>query len=192
MQGRGESGVRAQGHAEVLAHMASPRFKDRALLVERQVACVGGLGLALLKARYAHILTAWIMPKDQTFIERILMKMGIKPEGIQDKLLPDDDLKLPPAQGMKPIPFIMHQLPKNAKITVSSHSSSPALSRDTRSLVFDLFKLGVYSPEQLLTNTNPPNAEEALEDLRRKEIAEAEFAAAHPDLAEKQASKKKK
>lgn len=192
VQGRGESGVRAQGHAEVLAHMASPRFKDRALLIERQVSCIGGLGLSMMKARYANILTAWVMPKDQTFVERILMKMGVKPDGIEDKLLPDDDIKLPPAAGMKPIPFIMHQLPKNAKVTVSSHSSSPALSRDTRSLLFDLFKLGVLSPEQLISNVNPPNQEEVLEDLKRKEIAEAEFMQQHPEAAEAAAKKKKK
>lgn len=189
VQGRGESGVRAQGHAEVLAHMASPRFKDRALLVERQVSCIGGLGLAMMKARFAQVLTGWLMPSDQTFVERLLMKIGIKPEGITDKLIPDDDIKLPPAPNMKPVPFIMHQLPKNAKVTVSSHSSSPALSRDTRSLLFDLFKLGILSPEQLVSNVNPPNVEEVLEDLKRKQIQEAEFMAQHPEVAEAQAKK---
>lgn len=191
MQGRGETGVRAQGHAEVLAHMASPRFKDRALLVERQVSSIGGLGLDMLKAKDASVLTAWIMPKDQTFLERILTRMGINPKGVEEKLSPDSDLQLPPVEGMKPVPFIMNQLPKNCKVTVSSHSSSPSLSRDTRALLFELFKLGAVSPEYLVENTNPPSVETVLEDLRRKQIAEAQFAEQHPELLEKKSKKKK-
>jgi len=192
MQGRGEAGVRSQGHAETLSRMASPRFKDRALLIERQVSCMGCLSLDILKARYAEKLVAWIMPGDQTFIERILIKLGVNPKGVEDKLSPDADLQLPPVEGMKPVPFLMSQLPENCKVTVSSHSSSPALSHDTRSLLFDLFHLGALSPEQLVTNTNPPNVEIVLEDLRKSEIAKAKFAAEHPEEASKGSSKKKK
>lgn len=51
MQGRGESGVRAGVHANTLLKTASPTQRDRALLVERQVAEAGDLTFALMKAK---------------------------------------------------------------------------------------------------------------------------------------------
>ena len=167
LQGRGESGVRAQGHSESLTKNASPRFKDRALAVERSVESLGGLGLDYLKAHVGTKLTAWVMPKEQSIeITQI-----------------DPILAEPPVQGMLPIEFTFNQLPENCKVVVDSHSSSPAFSHETRGLLFDLFKAGAVDKKQLITHTDPPGSDSMIEDLIRAEIAQAEFAAQHPEEA---------
>lgn len=177
MQGRGESGVRAQGHAETLVRTGSPRFKDRAILVERQVENLGGLALDILKAKTGYELTAWVMPQDQS---------------IESAVPQENDLVQPPAKGMKPVKFLLGQLPSDCKVVVDSHSSSPAFAHETRALMFDLFKAGALSPEQLVTHTNPPGEDTIIEDLQRKAIEQAEFAAKNPEEFAKMQSKKKK
>lgn len=51
MQGQGEQGVRSEAHASTLLKTASPTLRDRALLVERQVAIHADLTLALKEAK---------------------------------------------------------------------------------------------------------------------------------------------
>jgi hypothetical protein len=51
MQGQGEEGVRAQGHADALIKMASSTLLDRSLLVERQCATAADLTLSLMEAK---------------------------------------------------------------------------------------------------------------------------------------------
>jgi hypothetical protein len=51
MQGQGEPGVRAGSHADTLMKTASPYLRDRALLVERQVATAADKTLALKEAK---------------------------------------------------------------------------------------------------------------------------------------------
>jgi hypothetical protein len=53
MQGKGEPGVRADAHANTLMKTASPYLRDRALLVERQVATAADKTLALKEAKDA-------------------------------------------------------------------------------------------------------------------------------------------
>lgn len=187
LQGRGESGVRAQGHAETLVRTASPRFKDRALIVERQVESLGGLALDLLKAKVPEKVTAWLMPGEQTPVEKILAFFGIKGSDYD----PHDIIDDPPVKGMKPVRFLLGQLPPNCKVVVDSHSSSPAFSHDIRSLLFDLYKAGAATPEYLVKHTNPPDEDTLVDDLHRKEISQAEFFEKHPEAAAKAASKKK-
>lgn len=176
LQGRGESGVRAAGHSESLTKNASPRFKDRALGVERSVEGLGGLGLDYLKVNVGDKLTAWVMPKEKS-IETIEI---------------DPILAEPPVQSMLPIEFLYHQLPENCKVVVDSHSSSPAFSHETRGLLFDLFKAQAIDKKQLITHTSPPGSDTMIEDLDRAEIAAAEFAQQHPEEAAEQSKKKKK
>lgn len=192
LQGRGESGVRAQGHAETLVRTASPRFKDGALAVERQVEALGGLALDILKAKKADKLIAWVMPKDETFLEKLTKKFGLNPKNTAEIIESEMEFDIAPAPGMKPVPFTFAQLPKNCKVMVDSHSSSPAFSHETRQLLFELFSAGVITAEQLVMHVGPPGQDTIIEDLKRKAIAEAEFAQAHPEAAEKAASKGKK
>jgi hypothetical protein len=192
LQGRGESGVRAQGHAETLVRTASPRFKDAALAIERQVETLGGLALDILKAKKAEKMIAWVMPKDETFLEKITKKFGLNPKNTAEIMEAEMEFDIAPAPGMKPVPFTFAQLPRNCKVVVDSHSSSPAFSHETRELLFELFSAGVITPEQLVTHVSPPGQDTIIEDLKRKDIAAAEFAAQHPEAAEKAAAGKKK
>jgi hypothetical protein len=51
LSGRGEPGVRAGNHAGMLMKTASPRMRDRALLVERQCAMAADFWLRILEAK---------------------------------------------------------------------------------------------------------------------------------------------
>lgn len=63
LSGQGEAGVRAGNHAKMLLKTASPRLRDRALLVERQLAELGDKVLDLLKAKDPTVL--WTNPDAQ-------------------------------------------------------------------------------------------------------------------------------
>ena len=51
MQGRGESGVRAGGHADTLLKTGSPRMRQSSLIVERQCAAAAETTLSLMQAK---------------------------------------------------------------------------------------------------------------------------------------------
>lgn len=55
MMGQGEPGVRAGMHAQTLLRTGSPRMRDRALQVERQVLGAGELSLKYLQAKKATV-----------------------------------------------------------------------------------------------------------------------------------------
>src|SRR6185369_12838855 len=145
MQGQGDSGVRAQGHAETLVRMASPRFKDRALGIERQVEEVGGLALDMLRAHCADMLPYWVKEKD----------VGPFKGKELDALIYEA-----PAPGMVALPFLMHQVSDRFRVAVDSHSASPAFSHDARELAILLLKAGALGPEELIRQTSPANEEE--------------------------------
>lgn len=177
MKGHGESGVRTQGQAESLIATSSPRFKKRALTIEQQVESLGGLAFAMLQAHVPTVFEAWVEDKKA---------------GIWSKFIPANWLEQPAIPGMKPIPFLLSNIPDNAKIMVDSHSSSPAFSHEVRGLMFDLFKAGTITPEQLVMHTHPPGQDSIIEELRGKAIQQEAFAAAHPELAAEQEKKSKK
>lgn len=171
MQGQGDSGVRAQGHAETLVRMASPRFKDRALGIERQVEEVGGLSLDILRAHCADMLAFWVKASD----------VGPFKGSELDAILYE-----PPAPGHVALPFLMHQLSDRYKVKVDSHSSSPAFSHDARELAVLLLKAGALGPEGLVRQLAPDNSEEIIADLETREAAKAAaLAALPPDLRAK-------
>jgi hypothetical protein len=177
LQGRGEAGVRAAGHSESLTKNASPRFKDRALGVERSVEGLGGLALDYLKAKDGSKLIAYVSPKDNS---------------IDASVQVDPGLTEPPVEGMKAIEFLFSQLDNRCKVVVDSHSSSPAFSHETRQLLFDLYKASAIDKKQLVTHTAPPGEESMIEDLIRADLAQQAFAEQHPELAAEQGKKGKK
>ena len=158
-QGQGEQGVRAQGHAETLVRMASTRFKDRAIGVERQVEEVGGLSLDLLRAHCADMNPYWVHSKD----------VGPFKEKELDPLLFEA-----PAPGLVPLPFLFHHLDDRYKVTVDSHTASPIFAMEERELAVTLLKAGAISPEGLIRQLHPTNEQELIDDL---EIRQAERAA---------------
>lgn len=174
-KGRGESGVRSQGHAETLVRMFSPRFKDRALLVERDVEGIGGLVLDLCRAHIPEKMTAWV---DQ-------QSAGV--EMSQDSNV----FRLPPVEGQVPVDFAFADLPDEVRVTVDSHSSSPAFSMEARSLAFDLLKIGAMDAEQVIEHVDAPNPEELVAGIERRKHEQAKFLQQHPEAAGHGSGKKK-
>lgn len=159
-KGHGEKGVRSANHAEALVRMFSPRFKDRALLVERSVAAFGQLRLDMARAHIDKKLVAWA-PKDAAGVEA-------------DK----DLLKalVAPAKGLVPILFRFGDLPDELTLKVDSHSSSPAFSQEAKALVFDELKVGMLSPSEAVDHLDVTDPEAQQMGITRREIAKAEAA----------------
>jgi hypothetical protein len=178
-KGRGEAGVRGQGHAETLIRMFSPRFKDRALLIERDVEAVGSLMLDLAKAHIADKICAWV-PKDQAGFEG----GNVSP------------LIVPPSPNMVPVYFQYADIADDSTLTVLSHSSSPAFLAEAKSLTFDLLKIGAMTPEDVVESVDAPNAEELVAGLHRREAQKqaqiAELMRSDPAAAEREIKGKKR
>ena len=58
LQGKGETGVRAKGHADILAKLGSARIKKRALSVEKTLEQMGELVVKIMKAKDDFIIKA--------------------------------------------------------------------------------------------------------------------------------------
>jgi len=157
LRGEGEGGVRSQGHAETLTRNASPRFKDDAIVVERNIENLGGLALDILKAHVPDKLIAWLMPGEKS----------VEAEEIPDIAEIGEE---PPAEGMKPILYRLSQLSPNTKLTVDAHSSSPIFSQEARDLLFELNKRGAVTPEELVQHTNPPGADSIISTIERRQV----------------------
>lgn len=175
MSGRGESGVRSAGHADALTRNSSPRFKERALGVERSIEEMGGLKLDILKAHSPYIMEAWV-PKSEGGLQG-----SIPSESHEDAPIPD----------MVALDFTFYDLPDECKVSVDSHSSSPAFGQEAKTMLFDALKVGAIDQEFLLTHLHLPGTDAALEALQRKKYEQAKYLAEHPEAAEKAKSKKK-
>lgn len=155
-RGKGEAGVRSHRQQESLVRQASPRFKDRALLVERSVEAVGGLILDLKRAHDANKIIAWVPEAESA-------GQGDKP----DPLMP------PPAEGLVAVRFTYANLPEDVTVEVDSHSSSPAFSEDAKMLNFDLVKVGAESKDELVEHVDVSDPEELQAGIMRRDIAAA-------------------
>ena len=174
-RGQGESGVRAQGHAETLVRMGSARIIDRSLAIERSVAECGALSLALMKAKMPDAQVAWVKKADAGPFATIEL---------------DPMIYEPPAPGMHGIEFQMFHLPDSAKVRLEGHSASPAFARESRQLAFDAAKVGVLSPEGLAERINLPDTEGVVSDIERRDAEQAAFLQQHPELLQKGQHKK--
>lgn len=87
--------------------------------------------------------------------------------------------------------FTLKQLPDDYRVTVDSHSGSPAFSEDSKNLAFMLAKAGAIDGESLIQLTKPPMEDTLIARVREKAAAEAKFAKEHPELAAKQKTRKK-
>jgi hypothetical protein len=155
-RGRGEAGVRGASHAETLIRMATPRLKDSALLVERDVEGIAGLSLDLCKAYVDKKLIAWVAQQEA----------GV--EGSE----PDPLLK-PPVPGQIPVYFTFGDLQEEMTVTVDSHASSPAFQQDARALLFDLFKIGAIAPADMIERVDISDPEGLVAGVERREAAKA-------------------
>jgi hypothetical protein len=121
-------------------------------------------------------MTAWVSKNDA---------------GIEGEIPPENYLEQPPVQGLVPVEFTFYDLPDNSKVTVDSHSSSPAFAHENKQDLFDLLKIQAISPKEVLEHIGVPGADAMIEELQRKEAAAAAYAQAHPELAQEQSKKKK-
>ena len=160
-KGQGDAGVRSAEHAETLVRMFSPRFKDRALLVERDVESFGALTLDISRAHVADKMIAWA-PAAAAGVEAT------------DDAKTDEILMPPPAPGQVPVYFSFADLPESLKLTVDSHSSSPAFAAEAKQLAFDLLKIGAMSPSDLIERVDVTDPDELIAGVTRREIARAE------------------
>jgi hypothetical protein len=168
-QGQGEGSVRSAGQTETLLRTGAARHKDASLKLERSVERVGSICFALLQAKTTEQLTGWLMPNAKS---------------IQEDANVDPFLE-PPAPGMKPVTFRLSQMSDRTKVTVDSHSASPAFRQEERELLFALNKIGAASPLRVVEGAHPSNEDTLVEDIRNKEIAQAALIAAHPELLTK-------
>jgi hypothetical protein len=158
-KGHGEAGVRSAGHAETLVRMFSPRFKDRALLIERSVEAVGGLMLDLGKAHVAEKLVAWVAEP----------AAGIE-------ATEPNPLIQPPFEGAVAVPFLFADLDDDMTLMVDSHSSSPAFSAEAKALAFDLLKIGAMGPEDVVQHVDISDPESLEAGIMRRRVAAAHAA----------------
>jgi len=159
-KGHGEKGVRSGAHADSLIRMFSPRFKDRALLIERDIERMAAMTLDLSRAHVAKKLVAWI-PEAEA--------------GAQNVAAPNENLLLtPPAKGLVPIYFQYEDLPDDVTLTVDEHSSSPAFATEAKQLVFDMLKTGMLSPIEAVEHLDVTGPEEIQAGIMRRQIAQAE------------------
>jgi hypothetical protein len=154
-RGRGDAGVRSGNHAETLVRMFSPRFKDRALLVERDVEALGALQLDMARAHDSKKLIAWAAPD----------AIGNQGPTINDPLL------VPPSPGLIGVFFTYADLDEDMIVQVDSHSSSPAFASDARALVFDLLKIGAMSPEDVVQHVDVDDPENLIAGIERRALA---------------------
>ena len=176
-KGQGEQGVRSGAHADTLIRMFSPRFKDRALLVERDVEKFGALMLDLARAHIDQKMIAWV-PKESAGFE------NSSPEG-------EEALLIPPAKGLVAVTFTFADLPDDVSLTVDSHSSSPAFSQDAKELAFSLQRIGAMSPAQLVDHVDVSDPDDLRANIMRREVARAEAAEKEQELKAQTHGKKK-
>jgi len=169
MRGEGEGSVRSQGQSDTLLRTGSARHKDASLKIERSVERIGGLCFNILRAKCPDELIAWVPP-------------GTKSVQIDEHTDPTLE---PPAPGMLPIKFQYADVSSKAKIEIDSHSSSPAFRHESRELAFALAKAGAIQPKRLVELVHPPMEDALIEDLERKEIAQQQLIAQHPELLTK-------
>lgn len=153
-KGQGEAGVRSGSHADTLVRTASPRLRDRTLLIERQCGDVGELCFKLLQAKVADLFTA--RTKDKQEHE-----------------------------------FVLDDLPEDYRVTIDSHSGSPAFQADTRNLVAFLARVNAIGPEEALLLLNPPHADMLMQKARERAEAQAQFIAEHPEAIKGAGGKKR-
>lgn len=177
LSGRGDAGVRSSAQADALVRTGSPRFKDRALVVEKQINQLGSVMLDMLKAHCPYPINAYVTKEAA---------------GEVNQIPPVNTLEQSPVPNLIPVPFTFYDIGDECKVTVDSHSSSPAFSAENRALLFDLYKAGIIDAEILLQHLGVPSLDSMLEAVQLKKFAQAQFAAQHPELAEKAAEKSHK
>ena len=88
-----------------------------------------------------------------------------------------------------PIEFLLNQIPDDFRITVDSHSSSPAFADDARRLAFDLARLRAINDVDLIRLTHPSGEDTLIANAEERHREQAAMLAAHPELLKKQSGR---
>lgn len=86
-----------------------------------------------------------------------------------------------PGEGGKPEEWLLSQMPDDRRVTIDSHSSSPAFSEDQKQLAFALASRKAITSEGLLDLTHPPMLDHLKRQLKAEKEAEQKFLAEHPE-----------
>lgn len=158
LSGNNEEGVRAGAQLQTLVRTASPRMRDRSLLIEAQCAAVGTRCLKMSAAKNPRVFTA---PANKNGPFSGIM--GMLPGTLKNE-------------------FTLSQLPDSARVVVDSHTSSPAFQGDFLNLAFALQKAGAIDGETLISMTHPPREDEVIQRWRDNQEAQAEMIKQNPQL----------
>jgi len=172
LQGMAAPSVRSQGQTGQLTANATPRFKTKSIRIERSIQTCAGLLFDLLKAKSKNLLTAWVMPNNES------------KEFLSGKLI--DPSVQPPVPGMKAYQFYMNEVTDNVRVMVDAHSSSPAFGDESEQKAILLKKANAMSNEQFIEQINPPNADVVIAEVRTAEIAAAAAQQAQQQAAAQQ------
>jgi hypothetical protein len=86
--------------------------------------------------------------------------------------------------------FLLSQLPDDARVSVDSHTSSPAFQEDSQKLAFALQRAGAIDGEDLIMLTHPPHEDTLLMRAKARSAAQAKMLAEHPEMLGKQTGRK--
>ena len=99
---------------------------------------------------------------------------GEAPIETKDELI--DPSVQPPAPGLLPVQFSLHQLPPNIRVTVDSHSSSPAFDGEAENKAVLLKKAGAMTNSRFIDQINPPDADDVLAESETAQVLAAQAA----------------
>jgi hypothetical protein len=159
LQGMASPSVRSHGQTGQLTSNATPRFKKKAIRVERSAQAAAAKLYNLLRAKSTDLITAWVMPgQDQS-------------PWLKGKMI--DPSVEPPAPGMKGFQFYMYEMPANVRVMVDGHSASPAFGEESQDKAILLRKGNAIGTPSFIEAINPPDAEALVAEAETAEIAAA-------------------
>ena len=87
--------------------------------------------------------------------------------------------------------FTLADLPDDYRMTIDSHTSSPAFSEDSERKAFALARAGAIDHADLIMLTHPPHEDTLVASARKRAAAEAKMIQEHPELLTKGKGKRK-
>ena len=177
LQGMASPSVRSHGQTGQLTTNAAPRFKKKAIRIERSVQAAAALLFNLLRAKSTDLITAWVMPGEATAPQ------------MRGRLI--DPSVEPPAEGMKPYQFYMYEMPNNVRVMVDGHSSSPAFGDEATEKAITLRKGNALSTPSFIEAINPSDPDALVAEADAAQIAAAKAQAAQAQQQQQQAAQGK-
>lgn len=89
------------------------------------------------------------------------------------------------SEGQKKGSFLLKQLPDNARVSVDSHTASPAFQEDAERKAFNLARLGAIDHADLIMLTHPPHEDTLVQRAKQRAVAQAKLVQEHPELLTK-------